>query len=381
MIGRRARGSQTSLREANSASVVEAVKLYGQITQVELAAVTGLSPATISSLVKQLQADGVVQTDATIRSGRRAQLVSLTRTSGLSAGVHIGRRQATIVVSDSSWQANLVQHLPLPADHRSDTTLDRVALLVAEMSEQMGAALTEIEAIGVAAAVPEGRPGLPGLAGWEDVDVASVIERRLGQRVLVVGEAEAVAVAETRFGSLRGVNSALVVRSSAVTDSCLVVDGRPYPGPAGALGHMQVDPAGRICRCGGRGCVNTVVSALALQELLRVSHGPMSLRAIVEAAHRGDAGCFQVIADAGAALGTAVADAAVLLAPERICIAGDLAHAGEVFVEPIRQSLRSRPVLRNGPEPVVVAECEDPEARGAWALAQDAAGTKKAGEG
>lgn len=107
----------------------------------------------------------------------------------------------------------------------------------------------------------------------------------------------------------------------------------------------------------------------------------MSLRAIVEAAHRGDAGCFQVIADAGAALGTAVADAAVLLAPERICIAGDLAHAGEVFVEPIRQSLRSRPVLRNGPELVVVAECEDPEARGAWALAQDAAGTKKAGEG
>ncbi|MDF1487556.1 ROK family transcriptional regulator [Tessaracoccus caeni] len=377
MIGGRARGSQTSLREANSASVVEAVKLYGQITQVELAAVTGLSPATISNLVKQLQADGVVQTDATIRSGRRAQLVSLKRTSGLSVGVHIGRRQASVVVSDASWRINLSQHLPLPADHRSDTTLDRVALLVAELSEQVGADLDEVEAIGVAAPVSDGRPGPPGLAGWEDIDVAAVLERRLGRRVLMVGEAEAVAVAETRFGSLRGVGSALVVRSSAVTDSCLVVNGRPLAGRAGALGHIQVDPAGRICRCGGRGCLNTVVSSLSLQELLRVSHGPMSLKAIVEAAKRGDAGCYQVIADAGAAVGSVVADAAVLLAPERICVAGDLAAAGGVFIEPIRQALRSRPVLENGPELVVMADCEEPEARGAWASAQDVAETTR----
>lgn len=172
-------------------------------------------------------------------------------------------------------------------------------------------------------------------------------------------------------------SSALVVRSSAVTDSCLVLNGRPLPGRAGALGHIQVDPAGRICRCGGRGCLNTVVSALALQELLRVSHGPMSLKAIVEAAQRGDAGCYQVIADAGAAVGSVVADAAVLLAPERICVAGDLASAGGIFIEPIRQALRARPVLLNGPELVLTAECDEPEARGAWAFAQDLADTTR----
>ncbi len=65
-----ARGSQSSLREANAASIVEAVRIYGQITQVELAAATGLSPATVSNLVKSLQAAGVVETSATVRSAR-----------------------------------------------------------------------------------------------------------------------------------------------------------------------------------------------------------------------------------------------------------------------------------------------------------------------
>ena len=107
-------GSQSSLREANSASVVEAVKLYGRITQVELASATGLSPATISNLVKQLQAEGVVRTDATIRSGRRAQLVSLNRSSGLAVGVHVGRRGATIVMSDSSELGVIDPQIDMP---------------------------------------------------------------------------------------------------------------------------------------------------------------------------------------------------------------------------------------------------------------------------
>ncbi|HMT84895.1 MAG TPA: ROK family transcriptional regulator [Arachnia sp.] len=354
--------------------MVEAVKLYGQITQVELAAATGLSPATISNLVKQLQAEGVVRTDATIRSGRRAQLVTLNRSSGLAVGVHIGRRGATIVMSDSAWRINLAHRLPLPLDHRSDTTLDRVALLAVEMVEEVGAGLNDVTAVGVAVAAPEVRLGLTGHAGWEGVQIAQVLERRLGRSVVTVGEAEAVAVAETRYGSLRGVDSAIVVRSSAVTDGCLVIDGRPYPGRAGALGHIQVDPAGRVCRCGSRGCLNTVVSTLALQELLRVSHGPMSLRAIVEAAQRGDAGCRQVLSDAGASVGAVVADAAVLLAPSRVCVSGELARAGDMFVDPIRQALRARPMLSDAEDLVVVAECEDAEARGAWALAQDSAG-------
>ena len=86
-------GSQVSLREANSARVIDTVQRYGQITQVELASATGLSPATISNIVKVLQSQGIVETRNTIRLGRRAQLVTLARETGLAAGVYIGRTQ------------------------------------------------------------------------------------------------------------------------------------------------------------------------------------------------------------------------------------------------------------------------------------------------
>ena len=65
-------GSQTSLREANRTRIVDAVKRYGGLTQVELAEATGLSTATVSTIVKELTQAGVVDTRPTSRSGRRA---------------------------------------------------------------------------------------------------------------------------------------------------------------------------------------------------------------------------------------------------------------------------------------------------------------------
>ncbi|WP_267897976.1 ROK family transcriptional regulator [Tessaracoccus antarcticus] len=367
-------GSQASLREANSGRIVEAVKLYGKITQVELAAATGLSPATVSNIVKQLLAAGIVQTSITTRSGRRAQQVSLVRSSELSVGVHIGRRAAEVIVADASYSVNARQSFPLPADHRHDTTLDRIALLVAELTEQLGASLDDVDAVGVALPARTGLPAAAGLPGWEDVRVEAVLERRLRRGILVTSEAEAAAVAESRYGSLRGVTTGLLVRASHNVDGCILLEGLPHRGVggiAGALGHVRVDASGPICRCGARGCLNTVVTSDAMAEDLRVSHGPMGLRAIVAAARAGDPGCRQVVADAAAVVGGVVADAAMLLGPECVTIAGELAAAGDVFCDPIREALASRPLLSRA---IVVreSECQDPEARGALALAHDA---------
>ena len=370
-----ARGSQTSLREANSAAVVEAVRHYGQITQVELAAVTGLSQATVSNLVKNLQGAGVVQTTATVRSGRRAQAVSLVRSSDLAVGVHVGLRRLDVLIADASWSVTARQGLPLPVDHRYDTTLDRVAMLIAELAERVGAAMGDIAAVGLAA---PGVTGLPSeaLSGWEQIDAAAVLATRLGREVLPVREAEAVALAESRFGALRGVGSAIVVRASSRTEAALVIGGRVVRGlgaAAGSIGHVAADPNGRICRCGARGCLNTVVSQEALADLLLVSHGPMGLRAIVTRALEGDPGCRQVIGHAASSIGGAVADAATLFAPEKVCVVGALTGAGDVFLDTFKTALRSRPLLPDPDSFVVRGECEDAEARGALALASEAA--------
>ncbi|OMG57061.1 ROK family transcriptional regulator [Tessaracoccus sp. ZS01] len=341
-------GSQASLREANSARILEAVKLYGQLTQVELAAATGLSPATVSNIVKQLLAAGTVETSATTRSGRRAQLVTLARVTSLALGIHIRPRALEMSLVDAGYTQVARQHLPLPPEHRFDTTLDRAAMLAAELADQRGLALADLVGIGVAMPSANRGGAVVGLPTWDDVDVADIIERRLHRPVLVERETDAAALAEARIGALRGAACGVYVRVGEVTDSTIVLGGavlRPGSAPAAGLGHVRVAPDGAICRCGARGCLNTVVSIEALRELVRISHGPLSLRDMVAAANSGDRGCRQVVADAGAAIGAALADMATTVGPDRIAVGGPLAQAADVLLGPMLDALGARPLL------------------------------------
>ncbi|MEL4504060.1 ROK family transcriptional regulator [Luteococcus sp. H138] len=369
-------GSQTSLREANSNRILDAVRTFGAITQVELAAATGLSAATVSNIVKQLETDGQLTTSATTRSGRRAQQVSLARTSALAFGVHIGPRALHAYLADASHTVQQARHLPLPHDHRYDTTLDRVALLVGEAAEEVGASLDDVTGIGVAlpadlSPVVSGRS----LTGWEDVDVAETLSRRLDRPVLLARQADAAAVAEYRFGALRGAEVGLYVRVGESVEACLLLDGRPHRGRSasvGALGHVQVDGTGAICRCGARGCLSTVVSPAAMADLLRLSHGPLGLRQIIQAANRGDAGCRHVVMDGAAVLGQVIANTATVLGPDLIVLGGELAEVGDLLLDPIRDALRSRPLLGEPDQLLVEAQLgRGAEAVGVAALAHD----------
>ena len=348
-----ASGSQSALREANSARLLAAVHRFGGITQVELAEATGLSPATVSAIVKQLLAAGTVETRTTTRSGRRAHLVTLAHKSGLLVGVHVGMRALQIAVSDSGFTLLANQTLPLPSDHRLDTTLDRTALLAVELIEELGSTTSEILGIGIGLPAPidpqAGTIRDQGLMkGWGDVPIAEVVGARLNAPVAVDNDSNLAALGEARFGAARGYRDVLYVHSSYGTGAGLILGGDIHRGPrgtAGEIGHVLTDPQGPICRCGSRGCLDTLVGAQALIDSLRISRGPLSLSDLLEFASAGDPGCRQVVADAGAAIGVAVANLAVAFNPEIVVVGGELAQTDDVFLEPIRSAINRRVLI------------------------------------
>jgi predicted NBD/HSP70 family sugar kinase len=340
-------GSQSSLREANRNRILAAVKRFGGLTQVELATATGLSTATVSTIVKELAGAGVVETQTTSRSGRRALRVTIARQMGVVAGVHIGPRSLAVALGDLTHEVVAEQTMPLPADHRADTTLDRATLLAVDLLERMGGDLDDLLGVGVAVAAPvDPAAGLltvrGALRGWEDVHVSQVLAKRLARPVHVDSDANLGALAEHRLGAAQAVHDSLYVRLSYTTSAGIVIGDRVHhggTGSSGQIGHVQVDPAGRVCRCGNRGCLDTEVGEAALVDLLRDAHGEVNLRDIARLAGQGDPGCTRVLADAARRVGEIVAGVVTVLDPQLVVVGGELAAVGPLVVDALRESV------------------------------------------
>jgi len=372
-------GSQTSLREANRARIVDSLKHHGHLTQVELVGSTGLSPATVSNIVKELAASGVLNTSVTSRSGRRATEVTLARNLGLVAGLHFSSRHLRVAIADVGRTVIAENHVPLALDHRHDRELDRATLMLSDMLDSVDATFSELLAVGIALPAPidlsTGTVATMGLLkGWEGVNVAAVMTRRIGTPVYVDNEANLGGMAEARFGAARNARGAAYIRVGHSISAGLVINGSIYQGvtgKAGQIGHMTIDENGPICRCGSRGCLDTLAGGPALLELFRDDPGMQRIRDLLIRAEAGDASAKRVIADGGRHIGIAAASMCNLFDPELIVIGGDLAEAGETLLAPLRHALeRSALAGAHGVPEVVQGDLHDrAEVLGCLALA------------
>ncbi|HWR85939.1 MAG TPA: ROK family transcriptional regulator [Rhodoglobus sp.] len=374
-------GSQTSLREANRARIVESLQRHGHLTQVELAGVTGLSAATVSNIVGELATLGVITTSTTTRSGRRAVEVTLARQSGLVAGLHFSSRHLRVAIADVDRTVVAEHHAPLAHDHKYDRELDRATLLLSDMAESLDTGLSELLAVGMALPVPvdaaTGIVATPGLLrGWDGVPVADALGERLQLPAFVDTEANLGGLAEARYGAARGALGAAYLRIGYSIGGGLLIAGSPYHGVhgrAGQIGHVTIDENGPICRCGNRGCLETLAGGPALLDLFREDTRFQRLRDIVLRAEEGDAGARRAIADAGRHIGIAAASLANLFDPELIVVGGELAEAGELLLAPMRHALeRAAPAGGSHlPELVQSTLGERAELLGCLALAID----------
>src|SRR5690606_9691879 len=122
-------------------------------------------------------------------------------------------------------------------------------------------------------------PGL--LRGWEGVSVAEVFGNRIQRPVFVDSEANLGGLAEFRAGAARGAGGAAYIRVGHSISAGMIVDGAIYrgvSGKAGQIGHVTIDENGAICRCGSRGCLDTLAGGPALLELFRDDPGMQRLR-------------------------------------------------------------------------------------------------------
>ncbi|MFL6055185.1 MAG: ROK family transcriptional regulator [Actinoallomurus sp.] len=342
-------GSQSSLREANQRRVIQAVRDAGAPIQADIARSTGLSRATVSNIVRELSAGGMLVTTPTSAGGRRARAVSLARTAGMAVGVDFGHSHLRVAIGNLAREVVAEQAMPLDVGASAADGLAAAERLMDGLLANVGATRTDVLGIGLGVPGPiDAASGTLGsstiLPGWAGIEAAEAARRRFGRPVHVDNDANLGALAEVTWGAARGQTDAAYIKIGSGVGAGIVIGGRVYHGPggtAGEIGHITLNEDGPMCRCGNRGCLETYAGGRYLAELLRPTHGDgLTTARIVELALSGDAPCRRAVGDAGRYAGAGVASLCNLLNPRLVVVGGDLARAGNLLLEPMLEAVR-----------------------------------------
>jgi predicted NBD/HSP70 family sugar kinase len=361
-------GSLRSLRELNRGRVIDALRERGTASRAEIARITGLSRSTVSSIVSDLIADGLLsEQEATgvahgEAGGRPPVLLTLNPSAGLAIGVDFGHTHLRVAVSDLSHRVLAEAGRDLDTDHSAEQGLDAAAELVGKVLDEAGVGRQRVLGVGMGLPGPINRiSGTVGsssiLPGWVGVNAAAEMERRLGLPVHVENDANLGALAEFVWGAGRDHSDVIYIKLSSGVGAGLLFAGRLHQGAggtAGEIGHTPAQSGTAICRCGSRGCLETVASARAIAEQLGTSRGePVSTEELLALIQEGDPAAARLIGEAGREIGVALAGLVNLVNPDCVIVGGDLSAAGDVITQPVLESIR-RYAITSAAEQVTV---------------------------
>ncbi|SEF18415.1 ROK family transcriptional regulator [Jiangella alba] len=342
-------GSLSALRLANRRRLLGALPAAQAVSQAELARLTGLAPATISGLVRALVDEGELVVRQGVANGRRSRLVERAPVRlRYGIGVDLGRTHVKVVAGAAPGDVLAESAVVLDGGLRPDTVLEVIGALAASARQQAG--LTSAQIAGVAVGVPapiDTATGvvtetaiLPALVGFP---LRDEVARLLGRPVVVENDANLGALAlARRAGAGRSV---VFVKVGSGIGAGVAVGGellRGDSGAAGEIGHLALDPGlSVVCRCGRRGCLETVGSAESVRTALSSAlQRDLGLDEVLGLINDGHPVAVHVLEDAGELLGRGLGWLAMILNPADIALGGPLLAAGDAWLGPVRQGFR-----------------------------------------
>ncbi len=279
------------------------------------------------------------------------------QSSKLGVVTSTGEILAQCVVS--SLQDNLQDYL--------NTLTDAIKRLIAQVQDQ-----GTVKGIGIGAPNANYYKGTiefaPNLK-WTYVDgkptiveFSRLISQETGIPVTITNDANAAAMGEMAYGVAKGLRNFIMITLGTGVGSGIVIDGKMlygHDGFAGELGHVCVEPGGRQCNCGLKGCLEAYASAMgvartARQMLLqdtrdsllrKLEPSAISSKDVYDAAVQGDAIALEIFNYTGTLLGRAFADFVKFSSPEAIVLFGGLAKSREFFHDAMVQSMNENQML------------------------------------
>jgi glucokinase len=271
-------------------------------------------------------------------------------TDQLTIAVDIGGSKIAAALVDPAGAMVHVAHQPTPSPDDAEQLWAAVECLIADAVRRAEGA---VGAVGIASAGPlnlgAGTVSPINITCWQDFPLLDRVAAAVpGVPVRLAGDGLCMALGEQWRGAAPGARFLLGMVVSTGVGGGLVLDGEPYfgrSGNAGHVGHVVVEPGGRPCTCGGRGCVETVAAGPALLGWAR-AHGWAAAegaggRELAAAAAAGDAVAARAFDRGAAALAATIASVAAVCDLDVVVIGGGIGRSGPVLFDPLRTALGS----------------------------------------
>jgi len=327
----------SDVRQRNRSQALRSIILAGSTTRAELARESGLSVASVTNLVTELIAEGLVLEAGTVASsgGRPTTLIEPNPAGAYLLGADVGERGVAVELFDLSMKR-------IDIEFRGGREGEPVDAIGRDLDEAL-AALRERNPDAWHRMVGLGL-GLPGIVetdesgrqilyaqsqGWPAVAVTELVSHDIP--IFAENGAKTQAMAELWDGAARGVGDALVVLMGRGVGLGIISDGQLAHGSrssAGEWGHVRIVHGGRLCRCGKRGCVEAYLGADSILEAWREAGGDFdgsgwrAVGDLLAADAAGDTVASAVVEELVAVLGSALGGLVNLTNPERVIIGG-----------------------------------------------------------
>jgi len=270
---------------------------------------------------------------------------------GFALGLDIGGSSIKSALVESTSSQPEVVHKDLLTLHRSrepKQVVEDLVSITTSYREKYG----HIESIGVgipgtidgALGVPLVLPNFP--PGWRGFPIRNELESALRQTTTLVNDADAFAIAESTLGAGLGLKMVVCLVLGTGVGGSIVYEGSLFHGlgTAGEFGHITVDLDGPLCGCGNRGCVETFAGSDAIATLADRSSAKLAF----EVAASGDTIAQAVIDRAAKALGAALANVYIILAPDAFVVGGGVAETATSFISQVAYEARQRVFIASG---------------------------------
>ena len=350
------------VKQMNGALVYRLIDQHGPISRIQVSEMSGLAAASVTKITRNLLRFGLIKEVAQQQStgGRRAISIVAERNKFVNLLIRLGRTTVTVAAMDLATNVLFKQKYQL----KTEQSLQQLEFYLIELIEQSLSAVQRSDCKVMACGITV--PGfvdqknntirfMPQLNLQKPWKLAEQIQQKIQIPVFIGHDVRALALAEFYFGKTQTTSDSLLLRIHRGVAAGIILNKQLFSGSKnnlGEIGHTQVDPLGKPCKCGNFGCLETIVSNQAIEDSVRqllqqghqsqwLSEQNCDLDTICLAVNNGDPLMVELFQKIGRYIAQVLTVCINVLNPEKIILSGKITQAQKVLFPAIERALQA----------------------------------------